>query len=192
MRLIASSSFSAAIAASQAFLRIGTTTAVAKSVNVAYENQSQKQNTNESTYADEECLFVSSFNSRKVNADVGILLSCSDPEHICIEDRKSSLGGRCVSIESERRELQSTPTCTAKCTGELACEGLSQDFVNNNIGAGSCCGYKACVGVSGEHLLLTCSDSFVPTAVVTVFVLSRAFSDQYNWCEKLHRLQKLL
>jgi hypothetical protein len=155
MHLIApSTSFSAAIAASQAFLHIGSTTAVAKSVNVAYENQSQKQSANESTYADEECSFTSSFNSRKVDADLGILLSCSNPKHICTEDRKSSLGGRCASIESERRrELQST-TCTAKCTPASACQcqGLSQDFIINNIGVGSCCEYKACVGVSGEHL----------------------------------------
>jgi hypothetical protein len=46
------------------------------------------------------------------------------------------------------RELQNTPVCAVKCTGTDACDG-SGGLDPNNIGVGSCCGYRACFGVSG-------------------------------------------
>lgn len=118
-------------------------------MDLAYErSESQKQNTNDSHQSNEECSFVSSFNLRKVDADLGILSQCSAPTHVCVEDMSSTLGGRCVPVMSGERKLQTT--CEIKCTPASACEGLSQDFIDNNIGLGSCCGEQACVGVSGK------------------------------------------
>jgi hypothetical protein len=147
MRLsTAPTSFPAAFAASQALLSIGSTTSVAKVISVAYKRESQKY-TNQSKSATEECSFLASPNLRGVDADLGIL-SCSDPENICVEDRSSSLGGRCMSLSSGRRKMQEATECDTKCTPASACEGLSADFIANNIGLGSCCGDYACVGVS--------------------------------------------
>lgn len=149
MRLVASTSLSAAMAASQALLRIGSTSAVANIVNVAYESQFQNQ-TNELHSIEEECSFTASVSLRGGDADTGILSSCSNPEHVCVEDVSSSRGGRCALVVSEKRRLQ-TGACETKCTPDSACEGLSQDFIDNNIGERSCCGEYACVGVSGSY-----------------------------------------
>ena len=152
MRLFNSTaSFSAALAASQAILHIKSTAAVASIVDLAYETESQKQSANESHQSNDECSFVSSFNLRKADADLGILSQCSAPAHVCVEDASSTLGGRCVPVMSRERKLQTT--CETKCTPASACEGLSQDFIDNKIGQGSCCGEEACVGVSGKVFL---------------------------------------
>jgi hypothetical protein len=82
-------------------------------------------------------------------ADPGIL-GCSDPDYICVEDELSSLGGRCAPRAVAGRELQHTPPCTSKCS-DNGCTGLSQAVINN-IGANSCCGEKACVGITGERM----------------------------------------
>jgi hypothetical protein len=146
MRLVPSASFSAAMAASQALLHIESTSAIAI-VDAAYNSESQKHLI-DSHLAKDECSFVASFNLRGADADTGILSSCSDPEQVCVEDVTSSLGGRCAFIASGSRRLGTT--CTTKCTPASACTGLSQDFINNRIGKGSCCGDKACVGMSSE------------------------------------------
>jgi len=152
MRLFNSTaSFSAALAASQAILHIKSTAAVASIVDLAYETESQKQSANESHQSNEECSFVSSFNLRKADADLGILSQCSAPAHVCVEDASSTLGGRCVPVMSRERKLQTT--CETKCTPASACEGLSQDFIDNKIGQGSCCGEEACVGVSESSVI---------------------------------------
>jgi hypothetical protein len=145
MRLAPSASLSAAMAASQALLNIESTSAVAI-VNAAYDLESQKHMT-EPHSAKEECSFISSFNLRGADADTGILSSCSDPKQVCVEDVTSSLGGRCAFISSGSRRLATT--CTTKCSPASACTGLSQSFIENNIGEGSCCGDQACVGMSG-------------------------------------------
>ena len=66
-----------------------------------------------------------------------------------MEDDRSSLGGHCVSVEMHERELQTT--CT-KCDNG-GCNGLSQDFIENNIGDGSCCGSGACFGVDQGEII---------------------------------------
>jgi hypothetical protein len=147
MRLVASTTLPAAMAASQA-LRIGSTSAMASIINVAYDDEVKKR-TSESYLTDEECSFVASFNLHGVGVatDTGIL--CSDHEQVCVEDATSSLGGRCASVTSDAsRKLKGT-TCTTKCTPASACEGLTQTFISTKIGDGSCCGEKACVGLSG-------------------------------------------
>lgn len=145
MRLsTAPTSLSAAVAASQVILSIRSSSAVAKVISVAYN----QKYTNESKSTKEECSFISSFNLRGGEADLGIL-SCSDPKDICVEDISSGLGGRCISPSLEQRKMQEATECDTKCTPASACEGLSADFIANNIGLGSCCGDYACVGVSG-------------------------------------------
>jgi hypothetical protein len=99
-------------------------------------------------------------------------LKCSSPNHLCIQDRSSTLGGRCalnvtynnstLEISAEERELQTT---CIKCQGSNACQNLTQSFIDNNIGCGSCIGTSACAGVSGEDL--------------TVYILYIDFSPLY-------------
>ena len=105
--------------------------------------------TAQTRFLGEECMpFSSRFRQNKT--DTGIL-GCTDPNSICVKDTLSSLGGRCVSQDAGRRELQDAEDyCTEKCTGNSACEGLSQDFIDNNIGENSCCGESACRGLNGK------------------------------------------
>ena len=70
-----------------------------------------------------------------------------------MEDGISSLGGRCVSVESKHRNLQDTQPCDTKCEGTDACKDLSDAFIAT-IPIGSCCGEKACMGIAGEYTLL--------------------------------------
>eukprot|EP00956_Cyclotella_meneghiniana_P000258 scaffold323_cov91-Cyclotella_meneghiniana.AAC.4 len=113
------------------------------------------------------------------SADVGIL-KC-DMSSVCLPDTTSSRGGRCTQSSSTTRarvlrpesktilESPTNNTCS-KCVGTEACAGLSAEFIDNNIGCGSCIeafscrnlnetgskigvgscvGYKSCEGISG-------------------------------------------
>ena len=95
----------------------------------------------------DECTFTPSGGLRD-NSSVGCTANFR-----CEAEPRSSLGGICVPADMPRRALQTSAflqdTCT-KCTGEKACEGLSREFIEKNIGEGSCCGYYACMYVSGE------------------------------------------
>ena len=127
---------------------------MALAVDVAYENEvdlaSEKQA--QTRTLGEECYFVSS-GLRSNDADTEIL-GCAEG-FVCEEHSHSSLGGFCVSPYMKQRGLTS---CTTKCTGDLACEGLSNDFINNKIADGACCGFKACSGVDeGENFLFAVS-----------------------------------
>jgi hypothetical protein len=96
---------------------------------------------------DKECDFVSSFKLRGSDADAGIL-GCTNPEYVCVEDGRSSLGGRCVPDVFDHRRLQySKPACTTKYTGVDACGGGTNV---NLVAAGLCCGEKACFGITGK------------------------------------------
>lgn len=149
MRLIVTAaSLSVTIAASQAFLSVSSTHAV-DNVDLAYNSKTQKQGASDSFSVGEECFYRMSANSIGVDADIGILSGCSDSDLVCVEDLQSALGGRCASPTEKQRQLQIT--CT-KCTPSSACEGLDPTFIENNIGDGSCCGEKACVGVSSESM----------------------------------------
>ena len=106
----------------------------------------------------EECipLFSSKLGSER-NADMGIL-GCPELGLVCARDELSSLGGRCVSQDAVgHRKLQSGGdySCLEKCTGDGACEGLSQDFIDNNIGENSCCGNYACASFDDSEGQLT-------------------------------------
>ena len=88
--------------------------------------------------------------------DLGILNGCNDPDHVCVEDASSPARGICVdsssltdnldsnqNIRGHRRLLQcqyKNGTSGVKCTGNGACGGLSNDFISNKIGCGSCNG----------------------------------------------------
>jgi hypothetical protein len=90
--------------------------------------------------------------------DVGPHNGCEGSGHGCVRDSSSSLGGTCVDIGSsltqrERFLLSSgtTYSCTflngtigVKCHGWNACSDLSQEFIENNIGCGSCGGEDSC------------------------------------------------
>jgi hypothetical protein len=142
MRLtVPSTSFTAAVFVTRA--------AAVSAVDITYAQPLEARQAN--TSLGEECSFVKSPQLRGYAVDAGIL-ECADPDHMCVEDKYSSLGGRCALIASSRRGLQTsnTPPCTSKCTGTEACLGLSASFIANNIAEGSCCGYRACAGISGE------------------------------------------
>lgn len=146
MRLFDSSlSLTAAFASSQTLFSPASSSAVTTVVDIAYESESNHLDYVKSSSLGEECLFSKSYYLKGGIADTGIL-GCSDPEYVCIEDSLSSLGGRCAPPAVAHRELQKTPPCTVKCTGTDACLGVDQ----SKVGVGSCCGYKACAGVSGK------------------------------------------
>ncbi|KAL3798284.1 hypothetical protein HJC23_000198 [Cyclotella cryptica] len=86
--------------------------------------------------------------------DLGILV-CKEDGRECVEDSSSSLGGRCLptlvssnqgnSISSQET-LYDAPhrKLCSKCEGYYSCDGLSPDYIANNIGCGSCIGDYAC------------------------------------------------
>jgi hypothetical protein len=148
MRIAVSSISFTAATVSQALF--DTKSAVASAVDMAFESKTEHLDANTSIFHNKECSFVTSFKLRGQPADSGIL-GCSDPDYICVEDELSSLGGRCAPRAVAGRELQNTPACTSKCTGTDACKGVPP-AVLANIGANSCCGYKACQGITGERM----------------------------------------
>lgn len=131
--------------------------ALASAVNMSYDD-SKLDTIEHKPLVGEECSFQASSNTRRDSAaDTGILGSCTDPNHICVEAKQSSMGGRCTIVNLQR-ELQTT--CTMKCDGVDACGGGTD---MNIIGDRSCCGYRACYGITGAHptdtKVLTCSIS---------------------------------
>jgi hypothetical protein len=173
---VSSSSLVAAVAASRSLFAMGTNSAVASAVDFAYKSESDLMDENDASMLGDECYFAMSSSLRGHEADAGIL-GCTDPEYICVEDELSSLGGRCAPIKMMHRDLQDTPACTAKCTGTDACKGLTQDFIDNNIGDKSCCGTNACAYITG--------DSFIgPDSCLGNKACYKAIDD---WHWKLHR-----
>ena len=140
--------FAVAAATSQALFSIWPNKAVVAAVEMAYESESSSRSAVNASTLGEECSFAASFMLRANQADTGVL-GCTDPQSICVEDELSSLGGRCTSNVIVSRELQNTPACNEKCTGNNACQGLTQDFIDNNIGDKSCCGNYACADITG-------------------------------------------
>ena len=126
---------------------------MASVVNAAYEREVEQFDDKQARSLGEECSFVSS-SLRVDQADIGIL-SCAE-DFVCVEDDRSSLGGRCVSADTmQHRKLN---TCT-KCQNN-GCPGLSQDFIDNKIGAGSCCENNACNGIDeGKTICILLSHS---------------------------------
>lgn len=137
------------IASSQALSLVGPNLDVVSAVDLAYESENNRLDSKHSHSLGEECLFVVSSKLRGYDADTGIL-GCTDTNAICVEDKLSSLGGRCTSSAIVKRRLQSTQPCNAKCTGINACQNLTQTFIDNNIGENSCCGYQACAFITGK------------------------------------------
>lgn len=122
--------------------------------------------------------------------DVGILNRCGQVGHVCIEHYSSTLGGVCVDIGSDveeevdsfRRFNQSEKSlftaCTykngtsgEKCSGHRACGGLSDSFINTNIGCGSCNAYSACRGLTGESIYFKILGSLLTFSIDTVSYL---------------------
>ena len=146
---VSSSSLFTALTTSRALFSIGSNSVVAAAVDTAYLGETDLSDAKTASLG-EECSVVVSSKLRGYGSDTGIL-GCTDPKAFCVEDKLSSLGGRCASSAIVSRALQSTPACTQKCTGEGACEGLTLDFINNNIGENSCCGYNACAYITGTY-----------------------------------------
>ena len=148
MQLSVSSSYLfASLTASRALFGIDLNSAVAAAIDMAYFGETDLLDADTATLG-EECAFVVSSKQRGHHADSGIL-GCTDPKAFCVEDKLSSLGGRCASSAIVSRMLQNTEPCNAKCTGINACQNLTQDFIDNNIGEKSCCGYQACAFITG-------------------------------------------
>ena len=148
MQLSVSSSYLfASLTASRALFGIDLNSAVAAAVDMAYLGETDLLDADTATLG-EECAFVVSSKQRGHHADSGIL-GCTDPKAFCVEDKLSSLGGRCTSSAIASRALQHTPACTEKCTGVAACHGLTPEFIHFNIGENSCCGFQACIGITG-------------------------------------------
>ena len=139
---------SASLAA--AFVTIPSNHAIVLALDIEYNAEIENLEHHKHQAQGEECSVVVSSKLRGYGSDTGIL-GCTDPKAVCVEDKLSSLGGRCASSAIVSRALQSTPACTQKCTGEGACEGLTLDFINNNIGENSCCGYNACAYITGTY-----------------------------------------
>jgi hypothetical protein len=87
-------------------------------------------------------------------SDVGIL-TCANPQDVCVKSSSSSLGGFCVSADVDianrklerERQLVTRHWCYytngtkgEKCHGWFACRNLSDSFIENNVGCGSCNG----------------------------------------------------
>ena len=89
--------------------------------------------------------------------DVGVLNPCERSGHVCMKDPSSSLGGTCVginvggfyplfrNIEDDGAVGRHLTACVyqngtlgQKCSARSACRGLSEAFIENNIGCGSC------------------------------------------------------
>jgi hypothetical protein len=114
-------------------------------VNSKFELRQKIAGAVSSLLTDEECSpYPESFKS-----DTGIL-TCANPQDVCVKSSSSSIGGFCISadvdiagksLEGERQLARDRIWCTyKKCHGWHACQGLSDDFINNNVGCGSCNG----------------------------------------------------
>ena len=123
------------------FIKAPSNAVIASVVNAAYEHGVEQFEDKQTSSLGEECSFVPS-SVRVDQADIGIL-GCAE-DFVCVEDDRSSLGGRCVSVDTSHRNLD---PCI-KCSGTDACYGLSQDFIDNKIADGSCCGSFACYYVN--------------------------------------------
>eukprot|EP00956_Cyclotella_meneghiniana_P019370 scaffold33146_cov63-Cyclotella_meneghiniana.AAC.5 len=139
---------SASLAA--AFVTIPSNHTIVLALDVEYNAEIENLEHDKHQAQGEECSFVvSSKLLRGYGSDTGIL-GCTDPTAVCVEDKLSSLGGRCASSLIVSRMLQDTQPCNAKCTGTNACQNLTQDFIDNNIGDKSCCGKYACAYITGN------------------------------------------
>ena len=139
---------SASLAA--AFVTIPSNHAIVLALDIEYNAEIENLEHDKHQAQGEECSVVVSSKLRGYGSDTGIL-GCTDPTAVCVEDKLSSLGGRCASSLIVSRELQDTQPCNAKCTGTNACQNLTQDFIDNNIGEKSCCGKYACAYITGTY-----------------------------------------
>ncbi|KAL7506395.1 hypothetical protein ACHAWX_000651, partial [Stephanocyclus meneghinianus] len=118
-----------------------------------------------------ECSFTNSFKTHVNHVDIGIL-SCGAYE-TCVEDAKSSLGGRCttlihkeVSVKAHRELVACTfsnGTAGTKCEGLYACSNVNENAVGcgscigndscNNLKVGSIIGENSCIGSSACYSL---------------------------------------
>lgn len=99
MRLSVSSTSFAAAVASQSLFLLDSNSAVVSAVDIAFEKQDGHLEDSKTSPLDKECDFVSSFKLCSSDSDAGIL-GCTNPEYVCVEDGRSSLGGRCVPMSS--------------------------------------------------------------------------------------------
>ena len=153
MKLVVSpTSFATAFAVS-ALLRAHSKSAVASAVDAAYKSKPEQvggKHIKKSPSRDQECHFASS-GLRGNEADTGIL-GCTE-HYICVEDEHSLLGGKCITTGMKRSlQIASPITCATKCEGTDACKGMTQDFIDKNIGEGSCCGERACYNVNSKWI----------------------------------------
>jgi hypothetical protein len=102
----------------------------------------------------------------------GILSGCENSSHVCVPDASSSQGGTCLDIQVTISDVKGgfkggdgihryladhsvdcvyrNGTAGFKCDEPGACGDLSEAFIQNNIGCGSCRAYGACTGLTGK------------------------------------------
>lgn len=104
--------------------------------------------------------------------DAGVLSGCKFFDHICMPDTSSSRGGICLGIDTDSNDhgvergdqnhryltdhltecVYRNGTSGFKCDKLGACGDLSEAFIQNNIGCGSCRAYGACRGLTGKFV----------------------------------------
>jgi hypothetical protein len=130
-----------------------------------------------------ECSFANDVKAELSDVDTGVLV-CSIGEK-CIEDKSSSVGGRCITIHprivaENHRQLTAIP-CTftngtkgVKCNPIDACAGINTEYIScgscigeasclftgGSIGESSCIGRRSCFSVLGDVDQLSCTGNF--------------------------------
>ena len=116
MRLSLPSTSLTAAASYAAFFSNWSNSVVASIIDLSYDSNINPWEEDSSRSLNTECSFAISPQLRGYATDAGIL-GCTEPGYICVEDERSSLGGRCTFSAVVHRALQNTPACTTKCTG---------------------------------------------------------------------------
>jgi hypothetical protein len=130
--------------------------AIAKNTNesTSSSNGSLQDSTTAKAKEGAECSFANDVKAKLYDADTGVLV-CGIGE-TCIEDKLSSVGGRCIIIHprtaaENHRQLTAISCQFAdgtngfKCQGNYACEGVDP----NTVECGGCIGDNSCYQIKG-------------------------------------------
>lgn len=132
---------------------------IGASINLARGNTTTSVGASATTQGN-ECVFNNPVKIQETEVDIGILACGAD--ETCAEDETSSLGGRCMILDTSNEVVGSHNefvACTfangmngKKCVGHEACGGGTD---HSKIGCGSCIGDFSCASMSditvGEH-----------------------------------------
>jgi hypothetical protein len=124
----------------------------------------------------------------------GILSGCENSSHVCVPDASSSQGGTCLDIKVATSDVEGgfkgrdgshryladrlincvyrNGTAGCKCDEPGACGDLSEAFIQNNIGCGSCRAYGACTDLTGKFA----NPCILPSVVVLLNMSYSSFN----------------